>query len=134
MNKVLEIIKKNEYLQIFLKFPINSALSFLIRFLCLYFFVDLLNYNYDTIYLVSYVYIVCQSYLIQKYFVQKSSENNFFKFFFTNIFLGFFEYALIFVLQIFFNSYYSYMLIVSAILIYFFRFYIYTFKIFKKNK
>ena len=131
--KFLKILKSNEYFKIFLKFPINSFLSFLIRFFSLYFFVDILKYNYSTVYLNTYLYILFQSYLIQKYFVQKSSENNFIKFFFANIFLGFFEYGLIYILQLFFNSYYSFMFIVAAVVIYFFRFYIYTFKIFNKN-
>lgn len=131
--KILEYIRNNEILKIFLKFPINSFISFLIRFSTLYFFVDLLEYNYSRVYLITYLYIVFQSYFIQKYFVQKSSHSNFLQFFFTNILLGIFEYGLIYTLQIFFDSYYSFMLIITAIIIYLFRFYFYTFKIFKKN-
>lgn len=122
-----------KYIKIFLKFPINSFLSFLIRFSSIYFFVDFLGYSYTTVYLVSYLYIVCQSYLIQKHFIQKSIENKFTKFLISNIFLGFFEFLLIYILQLFFNANYSQLLVVAAIIIYFIRFYIYTFKIFKKN-
>lgn len=127
-------IKGNKYLKIFLKFPINSFISFIFRFLSLYFFVDLLNYDYNAIYLLTYVYIVFQSYFVQKYFVQRSSEKKFVKFFVTNILLGLIEYTLIYIIQLFFYSYYSSAFIFSAIIIYFFRFYIYTFIIFKKLK
>ena len=131
--KLIKVIKEREILKIFLKFPISSFLSFLIRFLSLYFLVDLLEYNYNAVYIITYIYVVIQSYLIQKYFVQKSSQDAFIKFFISNIFLGILEYGMISALQLFFNSYYSLMLVVSAIIIYFIRFYIYTFKIFKNN-
>ena len=130
--KLKKNFKNNEYFKIFLKFPINSLLSFLIRFLSLYFFVDLLFYDYNTIYLITYFYIICQSYFVQKFVIQRSSENNFVKFLFTNIILGFVEYTMIYYLQIFFN-YYSSSLIVAGLVIYFFRFYFYTFKIFNRN-
>ena len=129
--KLFEILSDSKYFKIFLRFPINSLLSFVIRFVSLYFLVDLLNYDYTSIYLITYLYIICQSYVIQKYFVQKSRENTFTKFLFSNIVLGILEYTLIYFLQIFFSSYYSYMFLVAAAIIYFLRFYIYTFKIFK---
>mgnify|MGYP001309118888 CR=1 FL=1 len=131
--KLIKNFKKSEYLKIFLRFPINSLLSFLIRFLSLYFFVDLLSYNYNTIYLTTYFYIMCQSYFVQKFIVQRRSGNNFKKFLLTNIILGFVEYAMIYCLQIFFNYYYSSSLIIAGLVIYFFRFYFYTFKIFNRN-
>ena len=131
--KLVKNFKKSEYLKIFLKFPINSLLSFSIRFLSLYFFVDILSYDYNTIYLITYFYIVCQSYFVQKFIVQRSSKNNFKKFLLTNIILGFVEYAMIYCLQIFFNYYYSFSLVIAGLVIYFFRFYFYTFKIFNRN-
>lgn len=130
--KLIKSVKNSEHFGIFLRFPINSLLSFLIRFLSLYFFVDLLSYDYNTIYLISYVYILCQSYFVQKFIVQRSSENNFIKFLLTNFILGFVEYTMIYCLQLFFN-YYSYSLILAGLFIYFLRFYFYTFKIFKKR-
>ena len=129
--KLFEILSGSKYFKIFLRFPINSLLSFVIRFVSLYFLVDLLNYDYTSIYLITYLYIICQSYVIQKYFVQKSRENTFTKFLFSNIVIGVFEYALIYFLQIFFSSYYSYMFLIAAAVVYFLRFYIYTFKIFQ---
>ena len=129
--KFSEIKSDNKYLKIFLRFPVSSLLSFIIRFFSLYLFVDLLKYDYTSVYLIVYLYVVGQSYLIQKYFVQKSKENNFTKFLFSNIVLGIFEYLMIYFLQIFFNSYYAYMFLVTALRIYLLRFYIYTFKIFK---
>lgn len=129
--KLFEILSGSKYFKIFLRFPINSLLSFVIRFVSLYFLVDLLNYNYTSIYLITYLYFICQSYVIQKYFVQKSRENTFTKFLVSNIVLGILEYTMIYFLQIFFSSYYSYMFLVAATIIYFLRFYIYTFKIFK---
>ena len=130
--KLFEILSDSKYFKIFLRFPINSLLSFVIRFVSLYFLVDLLNYDYTSIYLITYLYIICQSYVIQKYFVQKSRENAFTKFLFSNIVLGILEYTLIYFLQIFFSSYYSYMFLIAAAIIYLLRFYIYTFKIFKR--
>lgn len=129
--RITEILKSKKYIKIFLKFPINSILSFVVRFFSLYFLVDILNYSYTVVYCSTYLYVVFQSYLVQKYLIQKSSANNFLKFLITNLILGFFEFSIIYVLQLQFNSYYSYLLIFAASIIYFIRFYIYTFKIFK---
>lgn len=129
--KFLKIFADRKYFRIFLRFPINSLLSFVIRFFSLYFLVDIYNFDYTLVYITTYSYIIFQSYLLQKYFVQKSMKSNFILFLFSNIVIGIFEYALIYFLQIFFSSYYSYMLFVAAAVVYLLRFYIYTFKIFK---
>ena len=129
--KKLDKFVNDRNLKVFFRFPVNSFLSFFIRFFSLYFFVDLMKYNYIAIYLSTYLYVIFQSYLIQKYYVQKSIENKLFKFFTTNLFLGLIEALLIYILENLLNYYYSYMLIISAIFMYFLRYYLYTFKIFK---
>ena len=78
--RITEILKSKKYIKIFLKFPINSILSFVVRFFSLYFLVDILNYSYTVVYCSTYLYVVFQSYLVQKYLIQKSSANNFLKF------------------------------------------------------
>ena len=128
--KFTEVIKDRKYFKIFLRFPINSILSFIIRFSSLFFLVDLLNYDYTLVYLISYLYIICQSYLIQKFIVQKSRKGSFTKFLYSNIIIGIFEYSLIYFLQMLFNTSYVYMFLIAALIVYFLRFYIYTFKIF----
>lgn len=128
--KFTEVIKDRKYFKIFLRFPINSILSFIIRFSSLFFLVDLLNYDYTLVYLISYLYIICQSYLIQKFIVQKSRKGSFKKFLYSNIIIGIFEYSLIYFLQMLFNTFYVYMFLIAALIVYFLRFYIYTFKIF----
>lgn len=130
--KKLDKFVNDRNLKVFFRFPVNSFLSFFIRFFSLYFFVDLMKYNYIAIYLSTYLYVIFQSYLIQKYYVQKSIENKLFKFFTTNLFLGLIEALLIYILENLLNYYYSYMLIISAIFMYFLRYYLYTFKIFTK--
>lgn len=130
--KKLDKFVNDRNLKVFFRFPVNSFLSFFVRFFSLYFFVDLMKYNYIAIYLSTYLYVIFQSYLIQKYYVQKSIENKLFKFFTTNLFLGLIEALLIYILENLLKYYYSYMLIISAIFMYFLRYYLYTFKIFTK--
>lgn len=131
MKKLVKFANSS-HVKAFFRFPVNSFLSFFIRFFSLYFFVDLMKFNYIAIYLSTYLYVIFQSYLIQKYYVQKSTDNKLFKFFTTNLFLGLIEALLIYILENLLNYYYSYMLIISAIFMYFLRYYLYTFKIFTK--
>lgn len=79
MKKLYKFVNGRN-LKIFFRFPVNSFLSFFVRFFSLYFFVDLMKYNYLAIYFSTYLYVILQSYLIQKYYIQKSTENKFLNF------------------------------------------------------
>jgi hypothetical protein len=114
-----------------IKYPLNSILSFLIRFLIILIFVDLLNFNFETIFFISYIYLIIQSYFIQKKYIFKFDENRLSIFIIVNLILGLLEYFILELLRLKFIIYYSVLVILTTAILFFLRFYIYNFKIFK---
>lgn len=117
----------------FAKFPINSILSFLIRFLSILIFVDLLNLDFNLIYSISYIYVIIQSYFIQKKFIFKSGSSKFFKFLTFNLFIAICEYAIIIFLRQYYQIYFSLLIISLSVFTYLTRFCVYEFIIFKNK-
>ena len=78
-----------------MRYIANSFLSVSTRFLLTFYFADYLNWDFTGVYIFAYIYVLLQSYLINKLLIFKPNDNNLLGFIGINLLISVIEYLCI---------------------------------------
>lgn len=78
-----------------MRYLANSSLSVSTRFLLTFYFADYLNWDFTGVYIFAYIYVLLQSYLINKLLIFKPNDNNLLGFIGINLLISVIEYLCI---------------------------------------
>lgn len=78
-----------------MRYLANSSLSVSTRFLLTFYFADYLNWDFTGVYIFTYIYVLLQSYVINKLLIFKPNDNNLLGFMGINLLISVIEYLCI---------------------------------------
>lgn len=114
-----------------MRYLANSFLSVSTRFLLTFYFADYLNWDFTEVYIFTYIYVLLQSYLINKLLIFKPNSNNLLGFIAVNLLISGVEYFCINQLESSTFLNYSFATLVIGLMTFITRYLIYRNIIFK---